>query len=109
MRRTAYVFIIVVVLVSAISGFVGHLIGAGVLHPARLGPQRAEEIAGMLQRTGATKEDFSVLASDGVELRGWKVHRRRRTVTGCCCFTEFRIIAQAPWATPNFCCAMGTA
>src|SRR6266436_2051220 len=27
----------------------------------------------MLQHTGATKEDFTVRASDGVILRGWKV------------------------------------
>ena len=96
MRRLTYVSIILVLLASAISGLVGHLIGAsvlrparlgplrdeeitailiraGLLHPAQLGPQRAEEIAGMLQRTSSTKEDFSVLTSDGVELRGWKV------------------------------------
>ena len=70
---TRYVIIAVVLFASAISGLVGHLIGASVLRPARLGPPRAEEIAGMLYRTGATKQDFAIVASDGVDLRGWKV------------------------------------
>ena len=73
MRRLAYIFVAVLVLLSAISGFVGHAIGAGVLRPMRLAPQRSEEIAAMLQRTGATKQDFAVTASDGTQLRGWKV------------------------------------
>lgn len=30
----------------------------------------------MLLRTGASKEDFSVRAPDGIELRGWKVRAR---------------------------------
>jgi alpha-beta hydrolase superfamily lysophospholipase len=30
----------------------------------------------MLKRTGATKEDFVVTASDGIKLRGWKVRAR---------------------------------
>src|SRR5260221_14777298 len=30
-------------------------------------------VSNMLQHTGATKEDFTVRASDGVILRGWKV------------------------------------
>ena len=73
MRRLAYILIAVLALVSAISGFMGHAIGAGVLRPMRLGPQRSEEIAAMLQRTGAAKQDFAVSASDGTQLRGWKV------------------------------------
>jgi hypothetical protein len=40
----------------------------------RLNPERLEQTAQMLARTGATKEDFVVRASDGVQLRGWKVH-----------------------------------
>jgi alpha-beta hydrolase superfamily lysophospholipase len=73
MRRLAYVFVAVLVLLSAISGFVGHAIGASVLRPMRLAPQRSEEVATMLQRTGATKQDFVVSASDGTQLRGWKI------------------------------------
>jgi len=43
-----------------------------VLHPANLNAMRTKQTEEMLERTGATKEDFSVRAADGVELRGWK-------------------------------------
>jgi fermentation-respiration switch protein FrsA (DUF1100 family) len=52
---------------------VGQAIGSGVLHPANLNPNRSAQTEAMLLRTGATKEDFSVRAADGIELRGWKV------------------------------------
>jgi uncharacterized protein len=74
MRRIAYVVMTLVALAPIVAGIVGHTIGAGVLHPMRLNPERLEQTAQMLARTGATKEDFSVRISDGVELRGWKVH-----------------------------------
>ncbi len=73
MRRIAYVAIVLLVLAPIGAGFVGHAIGPGVLHPTRLNPERTEQTAQVLARTGATKEDFTVQASDGVELRGWKV------------------------------------
>jgi hypothetical protein len=74
MRRLSYVFIALILLAAAVSGLVGHLIGAAVLRPMRLNPQRLQQTAEMLERTGAAKQDFSVRASDGVELRGWKIH-----------------------------------
>jgi alpha-beta hydrolase superfamily lysophospholipase len=74
MCRIAYVVMTLVALAPIVAGIVGHTIGAGVLHPMRLNPERLEQTAQMLARTGATKEDFSVRISDGVELRGWKVH-----------------------------------
>ncbi len=73
MRRIAYAVITLVALAPIVAGIVGHAIGAGVLHPMRLNPERLEQTAQTLARTGATKEDFSVLTSDGVELRGWKL------------------------------------
>lgn len=73
MRRLAYICVAVLVLLSAISGFVGHAIGASVLRPMRLAPQRSEEISAMLQHTGATNQDFVVSPSDGTQLRGWKI------------------------------------
>lgn len=74
MRRIAYVVIVLLVLAPIGAALVGHAIGPGVLHPMRLNPERLEQTAQMLARTGATKEDFTVQASDGVELHGWKVH-----------------------------------
>ena len=41
-----------------------------------LNPQRFEQTAQMLQRTGAVKEDFDVRAPDGVALHGWKIRPR---------------------------------
>jgi uncharacterized protein len=73
MRRLVLAVIIVILLVPALEVFVGNSIGPGVLHPMRLNPNRLEETAQMLARTGATKEDFTVRATDGVDLRGWKV------------------------------------
>jgi alpha-beta hydrolase superfamily lysophospholipase len=74
MRRTAYVVIVLLALAPIMAAFAGHAIGPGVLHPMRLNPERLEQTAQMLARTGAAKEDFTVQAPDGVELRGWKVH-----------------------------------
>jgi hypothetical protein len=39
----------------------------------RLNAMRLEDTQKMLARTGATKEDFSVRAQDGIVLKGWKV------------------------------------
>jgi len=68
--RTVAVFTL---LSPTIAALVGVVIGPGILHPANLNPERLEETATMLQRTGAAKEEFTVRADDGVELRGWKV------------------------------------
>jgi cephalosporin-C deacetylase-like acetyl esterase len=55
--------------------YVGRLIGPGILHPLRvtISSARLELVEQMLKRTGALKEEFTVRAKDGVELRGWKV------------------------------------
>src|SRR5579863_6025141 len=74
MRRVLYVSLVLLILAPIVAGLLGHAIGPGLLHPARLGPQRFQETAKMLARTGAAKGDFIVRASDGVELRGWKVY-----------------------------------
>jgi uncharacterized protein len=68
--------ILCLALLSALSGVAGYLIGPGVLHPANLNPERDAEMAAMLERTGATKQDFEVHAPDGVALKGWKVRAR---------------------------------
>ena len=73
MRRLSYVLIGLVLLAAPVSGLVGHFIGAAVLRPMRLNPQRLEQAAEMLQSAGAAKQDFTILASDGVQLRGWKI------------------------------------
>jgi len=79
MRRTARYSLFFVIALLATPPFLAALsgisIGAGILHPYRLPltPERMNRSAQMLERTGSTKEDFNVRASDGVELRGWKV------------------------------------
>jgi hypothetical protein len=67
-----------------LAAFVGSSLGDGILHPARLPltPERIVRINEMLQRTGASKQDFIVRARDGAELRGWKVRPRNQTATG---------------------------
>ncbi len=70
-------FIIVACALLAISpllaAVVGNSIGDGILHPMRLNAMRLQDTQKMLARTGATKEDFSVQAQDGITMKGWKV------------------------------------
>ena len=73
MRRTQYFAIGILTLSPFLAAYVGASIGGGILHPARLNRMRLAETDQMLQRTGATKLDFNVRASDGVTLKGWKV------------------------------------
>src|SRR3984885_14152521 len=73
MRSFTCIAIVLLALLSAASGYIGNAIGRGVLHPANHNPERVEETEQTLQRTSAVKTDFTVRASDGVELRGWKV------------------------------------
>jgi alpha-beta hydrolase superfamily lysophospholipase len=73
LRLISRILLALIVLSPGIAALVGHLIGPGILHPANLNPERLEQTAEMLQRTGATKEDFDVRAPDVVELRGWKI------------------------------------
>ncbi len=74
--RVACAVLVFILAAPAIAGVVGQAIGSGVLHPANLNPNRTAETEAMLMRTGAAKEEFSVRAADGVELRGWKVRPR---------------------------------
>jgi len=65
----------ILVLLSLAAG-AGRLLGSGVLHPARK-PLVASQIAiadAAFARVNAHRDDFDVHASDGVLLRGWKVH-----------------------------------
>jgi pimeloyl-ACP methyl ester carboxylesterase len=73
MKRLAYIAIIILVLLPIAAGIIGHSIGADILHPANLTPQRLAETNQMLARTRAHKTDFTVRANDGAELRGWKI------------------------------------
>jgi len=74
--RLVYAALIVLLLAPIFAAFVGRELGPGLLHPQNLNPMRIEQTEEMLNRTGATKEDFLVHAPDGVELRGWKVRAR---------------------------------
>jgi uncharacterized protein len=71
--RILYIPIIFLLLLSVLAGLAGHAIGPGLLHPARLNPERLQQAVEMLERTKATREDFAVKTPDNVELRGWKI------------------------------------
>jgi alpha-beta hydrolase superfamily lysophospholipase len=68
--------VIMLLAAPVLAAFVGSSLGDGILHPARLllTPERMLRINEMLQRTGASEQDFVVRAPDDAELRGWKVH-----------------------------------
>lgn len=76
MRRIAYFSIALLLLAPLGAALVGRAIGPGLLHPMRLNPARLQQTAGMLERTGATKENFNVRTLDGVGLDGWKIRPR---------------------------------
>jgi uncharacterized protein len=73
MRRAGWALVFLLALAACASGALGHLIGPALLHPQNLNPDRSAATGVMLARTGASKENFVVRASDGVELRGWKI------------------------------------
>jgi alpha-beta hydrolase superfamily lysophospholipase len=74
--RRFYLTILFLGITFGLAALSGNAIGSGIVHPVRLPltPERMVWVSNMLQHTGATKEDFTVRASDGVILRGWKVH-----------------------------------
>lgn len=57
------------------SAFVGEIVGSGVLHPARKRLSNADVARAQVvfTRDGVSPEELDVRASDGVEVRGWKV------------------------------------
>jgi hypothetical protein len=65
-RLVALAILLLAVLSSGIAAFVGLMMAPGILHPMELNPQRLEQTAQMLERTGANKEDFDVRSRDGV-------------------------------------------
>jgi len=72
-RRLIVLGIGVLVISPLLAAFVGSSVGNGILHPMQLNAMRLEDTQKMLERTGGTREDFSVKAQDGVTLNGWKV------------------------------------
>jgi uncharacterized protein len=75
-NRLAIGVLTLLIVIPAIAGVVGVGIGSSVPHPQDLNRSRSAQVDAMLTRTGATNEDFTVPAFDGVELRGWKVRTR---------------------------------
>jgi hypothetical protein len=71
--RILYIPIGFLLLLPFLAGLAGDAIGPGILHPARLNPERLQQSEQMLERTKATREDFAVKTRDNVELRGWKI------------------------------------
>src|ERR1700679_4280324 len=76
MRRFFYLLLAVLVLLPVAAGVVGAQLSSVILHPANLNPDRHQQAADMLARTGATKADFDVTAADGAILRGWKIQSK---------------------------------
>jgi uncharacterized protein len=77
LQRPARIILLAAVILIAVPPgaaiLVGNAMAPGVLHPMKWNPERLEQTAQMLARTGSSKEDFSVQAPDGIELRGWKI------------------------------------
>ena len=73
MRRSIYVVSILLVVAPVAAAIAGMWLGSGILRPMNLNPDRRQQTAEMLERTGARKENFDVQGPDGVVLRGWKV------------------------------------
>ena len=73
MRRLLYLLVAIVCALPIAAAVIGAQLGGVILHPANLNPDRHQQAAEMLSRTGATKEDFEVKATDGALLKGWKV------------------------------------
>jgi uncharacterized protein len=73
MRKVLFIATALLLLTLPLAALAGKMLGPGILHPMNLNPMRAEQTAAMLERTRASKEDFTVRATDGIELRGWKV------------------------------------
>jgi alpha-beta hydrolase superfamily lysophospholipase len=73
MRRLLYGTIATVCLLPIAAAVVGTQLGGVILHPANLNPERHEQTAEMLTRTGATLGSFEVNAADGAALQGWTV------------------------------------
>jgi pimeloyl-ACP methyl ester carboxylesterase len=71
--RLGYFGSAAVVVMPVLAALAGRAIGPSALHPANLNPNRTEQTAAMLRRTGATKEDSAIVARDGTILRGWKL------------------------------------
>jgi uncharacterized protein len=73
---TGWVIAGLVMLTLSAAAFFGHSIGPWVLRPMNVNPHRDTQVREVLERTGATKDDFTAIARDGVTLRGWKVRPR---------------------------------
>ena len=75
MRRATKIVLVTILALPVLAGGAGKLLGPGVLHPQRreLTPNLIAQADRAFGALGATREDFSVRAPDGILLRGWKV------------------------------------
>jgi uncharacterized protein len=71
--RVLYGIIATVCVLPIAAAAIGAQLGAVIVHPANLNPDRREQAAQMLARTRATEKDFDVQAADGAVLKGWEV------------------------------------
>jgi hypothetical protein len=73
-RELKFGALLFAVLIPLGAAAAGMLLASGLLHPMRK-PLTAEHVAyadRMTERTGATREDFTVIAPDNAKLHGWK-------------------------------------
>ena len=68
----------------AAEALAGNGIGGGILHPPRreLTAELMAQADAAFARVHASREDFEVVAADGVRLRGWKVRAAPGSATG---------------------------
>lgn len=76
MRRPLRIALIILLFPPTLAAVGGWLAGPSFLHPVRreLTPALIREADVTFQEIHAKQEEFEVRASDGVPLRGWKVH-----------------------------------
>lgn len=78
-RRLVRISLIILLLPPILAGVAGWLVAPNYLRPVRreLTPDLIREADTYFAAAHATREDFDVRATDGVQLRGWKVRSPR--------------------------------
>src|SRR5579863_6716466 len=75
LRRVLRILLILLIVPPVVSAVMGWLVAPSFLHPVRrpLTPDLVREADASFAHSRAHREDFSVTAPDGAQLRGWKV------------------------------------
>src|SRR5215470_5580464 len=75
MKRAVRILLILGLFPALLSVAAGWIGAPGFLHPEKrpLTPDMVRDADITFQQIGATRQDFDLLAADGVLLRGWKI------------------------------------